>query len=195
LKTLKNKRVTALKAFPQQEFQKCFQQWQAASFSYVHICSRGLLRRWPLSVSCKYKGMRLAIKLFRELKRAKPRISPNATQAFVKRLSCRALIVKKSIRHIRPDFLQPVFVCFHVCLIAVWCASEEMQRILSREYIHSPDLFMCMRNCFWSLKDESESWFISWSCWVMTPCVVLTIRKAMNTTRCNNPEDYDMNQR
>jgi hypothetical protein len=30
--------TTALKAVPQQEFQKCFHQWQAASLSLVHSC-------------------------------------------------------------------------------------------------------------------------------------------------------------
>jgi len=48
-------------------FQKCFQHWQTASLGQLHSCSRGALRRWPLSVSCKYTGMRLAIKVFREL--------------------------------------------------------------------------------------------------------------------------------
>jgi hypothetical protein len=32
----------------------------------VRSCSRRVLWRWPLSVSCKYTGMRLAIKSFRE---------------------------------------------------------------------------------------------------------------------------------
>jgi hypothetical protein len=52
--------TTALKAISQQEFQKCFQQWQHRS--------RGVLKRCPLSVSCKYvyTGM-LAIKSFRDL--------------------------------------------------------------------------------------------------------------------------------
>jgi hypothetical protein len=50
-----------LKAIPQQEFQKCFQQW-----SWVHSCCRGVLRRWPLSVNCKLTGV-LAINSFREL--------------------------------------------------------------------------------------------------------------------------------
>jgi len=39
----------------------------AASLGSVHSCSRGVPWRWPLSISCKYTGMRLAIKAFREL--------------------------------------------------------------------------------------------------------------------------------
>jgi hypothetical protein len=30
----------------------------AASLGYVHSCSRWVLRKWPLSVSCKYTGIR-----------------------------------------------------------------------------------------------------------------------------------------
>jgi hypothetical protein len=45
----------ALKAIPQQEFQKYFQQWQ-------HHWAKCMSAQWPLSVSCKYIGM-TAIKL------------------------------------------------------------------------------------------------------------------------------------
>jgi len=41
--------TTALKAVPQQELLKCFQQWQHRR-AKMHSCSRGALRRWPFSV-------------------------------------------------------------------------------------------------------------------------------------------------
>jgi hypothetical protein len=40
------KNVTMIvKAIPQQEFQKCFQQWQAASLGKMHSCSKGGFQR------------------------------------------------------------------------------------------------------------------------------------------------------
>jgi hypothetical protein len=56
----------ALKAIQQQEFQKCFQQWQ---YHWVK-CTAAEVEYFegdPLSVSCKYTGTMLEIKSFREL--------------------------------------------------------------------------------------------------------------------------------
>jgi hypothetical protein len=51
----------ALKVIPQQEFQKCFQQWQHHSDKC--IAAQGEYFKDNPSVSCKYTGM-LAIKSF-----------------------------------------------------------------------------------------------------------------------------------
>jgi len=42
------------------------ENYTTASLGWVHCCSRGALRKWPLSVSCKYTDM-LGIKTLREL--------------------------------------------------------------------------------------------------------------------------------
>jgi hypothetical protein len=47
--------TTPLKAIPHQNLKKIFQT-VAASLGYVRSCWRGVLRRWPLSVSCEYRG-------------------------------------------------------------------------------------------------------------------------------------------
>jgi len=65
--------TTALKTVPQQEFQKCFHQWQAASLGWVHSCWRGVLWRWLFSVSREYTCT-IAIKSFKNFT-ATPHIS------------------------------------------------------------------------------------------------------------------------
>jgi hypothetical protein len=62
--TLKKVTMT-LKAIPQQELQKCFQQWQHR-LAKCTAAEGEWLQRWPLSVSYKYAGM-LAIKSLWEL--------------------------------------------------------------------------------------------------------------------------------
>jgi hypothetical protein len=61
-----NKCDDGMKAITQFEFQKMLLT-VTASLSWVHGFSKGVLRRWPLSVSCKCTGMRRKIKSFREL--------------------------------------------------------------------------------------------------------------------------------
>jgi hypothetical protein len=48
--------MTTLKAIPQQEFQKCFQQWQH-HWAKCTAAQEEYFKGDPLSVSCKYKGM------------------------------------------------------------------------------------------------------------------------------------------
>jgi len=57
--------MMALKAIPQQKFQKCFQQWQHHWAKCIAAQGENF-EDDPLSVNCKYTGM-LAIKSFREL--------------------------------------------------------------------------------------------------------------------------------
>jgi len=57
--------MTALKAIPQQEFQKRFQQWQHHWANC--IVAEGEYFEGDLSVRYKYAGVRLAVVSFREL--------------------------------------------------------------------------------------------------------------------------------
>jgi hypothetical protein len=59
------KRVMALKAIPQQEFQKCFQPWQHGWVKCITAQGK-YFKGNHASVSCKYTDM-LAVKQFREL--------------------------------------------------------------------------------------------------------------------------------
>jgi hypothetical protein len=59
--------MVALKAVPQKEFKKCFQQWQQ-SWAKCVATQGEYFKGDPLSVSCKYTG-KVGRKSFRELYR------------------------------------------------------------------------------------------------------------------------------
>jgi hypothetical protein len=82
--------MVALKAISQQEFQKCFEQWQHhwATCIVVH----GVLQRQPLSVSSKYTGMLERIVLLDFIHRLVSQKTPSSESYRNYRYACNKII-------------------------------------------------------------------------------------------------------